>query len=514
MSGQPCPAREELHAFHVGTLVDDRSEALIEHISTCPGCQATLETLGTAGDALLERLRSPAPCDPYEEEPDCQEAVATIQAMAETTLTVAARPPVPAPATPSRLGEYEVLEKLGEGGMGAVYKARHTRLDRMAALKVLPKERTVSPDAVARFEREMKAVGRLSHANIVQAHDARDIEGTTVLVMEYVEGKDLSLLVQEAGALPIADACELLRQAALGLQYAHEHGLVHRDIKPSNLMLTHEGRVKILDLGLALLRTEQTGGEEITAAGQVMGTADYLAPEQVTDSHQVDIRADIYSLGCTLYKLLSGRAPFGHLAARGAMAKMLAHVQEPPLPIRSLRADVPEALAAVLGRMLAKAPAERFATPGEVAEALAPFTAGANVAALLAAAQVASGPSAATEALAPATDPAVLSAMTGTQPSPSAPTVGRAGQPQAAPAPKPLATPWKPRNRVAALAAGAAAAVVLLGVVIIIKDRFGRQTVVNVPGSDVTIEVRPDGELSKVASPPSPPAPPACGRGE
>ena len=145
--------------------------------------------------------------------------------------------------------------------MGTVYKARQIRLGKIVALKVLPKERTSDPRAVARFEREMKAVGQLSHPNIVQAYDARDIEGTTVLVMEYVDGLDLAKLARRAGPLPIADACELVRQTAVGLQYIHENGLVHRDIKPSNLMLTPQGQVKILDLGLALLGRKQTPGQ-------------------------------------------------------------------------------------------------------------------------------------------------------------------------------------------------------------------------------------------------------------
>ena len=154
-----------------------------------------------------------------------------------------------------RLGEYELLAKLGEGGMGAVYKARQVRLDKIVALKVLPKDRTNDPHALARFEREMKAVGRVNHPHIVQAMDAREIEGTTVLVMEFADGLDMGEVLRRHGPLAVADACEMVRQAALGLQAIHEHGLVHRDIKPSNLMLTRQGQVKILDLGLALLQT-------------------------------------------------------------------------------------------------------------------------------------------------------------------------------------------------------------------------------------------------------------------
>jgi serine/threonine protein kinase len=300
---------------------------------------------------------------------------------------------------PKTLGEYELLAKLGEGGMGTVYKARQVRLDKIVALKLLPRDRTGDPLAVTRFEREMKAVGRLSHPNIVQAYDARDIEGTTVLVMEYVEGCDLSQLVRRVGPLPVADACELVRQAALGLQYAHEHGMVHRDIKPSNLMLSLPSRacgrraggedssavVKILDLGLALLNTESAvGGGEMTSTGQAMGTADYMAPEQATDSHRVDIRADIYSLGCTLYKLLTGRLPFTGPQYDTAMKKMLAHVQTPPPAANSLRPEIPDELVAALERMMAKDPVDRFQVPAEVAEAMAPLCSGANLAGLFA----------------------------------------------------------------------------------------------------------------------------------
>ena len=165
-------------------------------------------------------------------------------------------------------------------------------------LKVLPPASADDAHAVARFEREMKAIGRFDHPHIVRAYDAREIEGRLVLAMEYVEGLDLGRIVRRLGRLARADACELARQAALGLQAAYEHGLVHRDIKPSNLMLTPEGQVKVLDLGLARFDAEPPADEEMTGTGQVIGTADYIAPEQVADSRSVDIRADIYSLGC------------------------------------------------------------------------------------------------------------------------------------------------------------------------------------------------------------------------
>ena len=170
----------------------------------------------------------------------------------------------------------------------------------------------------------MKAVGKLSHVNIVGAHDAGEIDGTHFLVMEYVDGLDLSNIARRLGQLPIPDACELVRQAATGLQHAYKHELVHRDIKPSNLMLTPEGQVKILDLGLALLDGTSGENNELTSTGQMMGTLDYMAPEQGMDSHTVDIRADVYSLGATLYKLLTGTAPFAGTQYDTPVKKMMA----------------------------------------------------------------------------------------------------------------------------------------------------------------------------------------------
>jgi hypothetical protein len=286
-----------------------------------------------------------------------------------------------------QLGEYVLLEKLGEGGMGTVYKALHTELDRLVAIKVM-RRGTVEEDwAVARFRREIKAVGQFDHPHIVRAHDARKIGDTHFLVMEYVDGLDLNELVDRCGPLSTADACELMRQAALGLQCAHEHGLVHRDIKPSNLMLNRRGQVKILDLGLVRVHTVSESSGEMTAVGQVMGTPDYMAPEQMSGSRAIDIGADIYSLGCTLYRLLTGHAPFSGPEYQSLLAKMAAHSEQKPLPVSQLRKDVPAALDAVLARMLAKAANQRFATPAEVAEALGRLSEGSDLQALLAKAE-------------------------------------------------------------------------------------------------------------------------------
>jgi serine/threonine protein kinase/WD40 repeat protein len=395
-----CPDPEKLLAFALGRLDDEQSQAIASHTDVCPACEKTLSGMDQASDTLVSHLREPDVEPQFAKKPEYAEALRRVKTQAaEAIQAAAAEPAASGDKEPSkradvdisftqqsqpregdtsvaglgRLGEYELLDKLGEGGMGAVYKARQIRLAKIVALKVLPQGRTTDPRARARFEREMQAIGRVSHPNIVQAHDARDIDGTTVLVMEYADGIDLSQLIRRQERLAIPDACELIRQAAVGLQCAHDNGLVHRDIKPSNLMLTRQGVVKILDLGLALLGTEQPGEGELTSSGQAMGTADYIAPEQATDSHRVDIRADIYSLGCTLFKLLTGRPPFFGPQYRTVTAKMLAHVTAPVTPIRDLRPDVPKDLAAALDRMLAKKPEERFATPAEVAAAMEQF---------------------------------------------------------------------------------------------------------------------------------------------
>lgn len=381
----PCPTPEQLLAFSLGDLPEEACERIAAHLDQCPVCESTAVGLEQSADTLIEQLTEPTGDNKFIAEPQFQ------QAMRQMMATVLPPEEPSSDKTPElgTLGEYQLLEKLGEGGMGAVYKARHTRLDKIVAIKVLPKDRTADPRAVARFEREMKAVGRLDHPNIVEAHDAREIEGTHFLVMRYVAGMDLGDVARRLGPLPIADACELVRQAALGLQCAFENGLVHRDIKPSNLMLARgagaqpSATVKILDLGLALLDPGASSAGEVTSIGQIMGTADYIAPEQAFSAHEVDIRADIYSLGCTLYRLLAGRPPYTGPNYQTVMAKMLGHLQEPCPGVREARADVPDDVAAVVGRMMAKSRDDRFATPAAVAEALAPLAVGSDLGRLL-----------------------------------------------------------------------------------------------------------------------------------
>ncbi len=275
------------------------------------------------------------------------------------------------------LGQYVLLDKIGEGGMGAVFKARHRVLKSVRAIKVIRPDRLVSKSAVERFYREAENVARLHHPNIILAHDAGQHGDVHYFVMEYAPGADLGHLLQRCGPLPPADACAYARQAALGLEHARERGLIHRDIKPSNLLVTPEGQVKLLDLGLARVRLDEAtaSNASLTQDGAVMGTPDYMAPEQAEDSRRVDIRADVYALGCTLYHVLAGRPPF---PGGSVMEKLIKHRLEEPRPIEALRGDLPEGLGPVLRKMMAKDPAARFQTPAEVAEALTPFAAGAG----------------------------------------------------------------------------------------------------------------------------------------
>jgi eukaryotic-like serine/threonine-protein kinase len=277
-------------------------------------------------------------------------------------------------AFPTLLERYQILGIIGQGGMGTVFKGYHTNLKRFVAIKTLRVDRTKRPELVHRFLREMEAIGQMDHPNVVRASDAGEKNGVLHLVMEYLIGLDLGRLVADRGRLEVVDACELTRQAALGLDYIHQT-LVHRDIKPSNLMLTSAGLVKILDLGLARLHDAEAGDGERTPEGCVMGSYDYLAPEQATASTQVDGRADQYSLGCTLFKLLTGRAPFSGPEYDTLAKKLFAHCQVPLTAVEHFN-SLPEGLRPVLLRMTAKDAGERYPTAREVAGVLAPFAVG------------------------------------------------------------------------------------------------------------------------------------------
>jgi response regulator RpfG family c-di-GMP phosphodiesterase len=271
------------------------------------------------------------------------------------------------------IGNYRVIDRLGVGGMGVVYKAEHIHMKRTVALKILFLEDDDNPVFLERFRSEMEAMAVLRHPNIALAFDAGEVTAPHApnrvlryLVMEFVPGQNLEQYVQERGPLPIVQACDFVRQAACGLRHAHEHGLVHRDVKPSNLLVTPQGQIKVLDFGLARLCRRRC-----TEAHTMLGTVDYMAPEQARDARSVDIRADIYGLGGILYWLLSGQRPFP--GDRSAVEELLARQHETPLPLRQRRAEVPLELEAIVCQMMARDPSDRYPTPLALITALNAF---------------------------------------------------------------------------------------------------------------------------------------------
>lgn len=273
----------------------------------------------------------------------------------------------------AQLGQYEVLALLGRGGMAEVYRGRHTRLDRIVAIKVLPPSLAAEADFRQRFEREARAVAALKHPNIVQIFDFGDAEGTYYMVMEYIAGQDLAHVMRQTGPMPLEQVCSLVRGIASALDYAHAQGLVHRDVKPSNVMLEAEGqggeqpgarRAVLTDFGIAKILAGSTGA---TKTGMV-GTLDYIAPEQIRAAGTVDARADIYALGVMLYQMLTGRLPF---VCDNPGAVLVAHLQQPPPDPRLALPSLPEGVARAILCALAKDPDERFRTAGALLEALA-----------------------------------------------------------------------------------------------------------------------------------------------
>ncbi|QGJ69876.1 Serine/threonine protein kinase [Planctomycetales bacterium 10988] len=281
------------------------------------------------------------------------------------------------------LGRYKLLEPIGAGGMGEVFKAEKTPLGVIVALKVLSKDLLTSEEAKARFKREALMVVRLHHDHIVSAHDAFWADDSYFIEMEYVPGYNLSHWLKHYKPLPIDWVCECIRQSALALQYASEQGLVHRDIKPGNLLVVADNpysppKVKLLDLGLARVAFEREDLENtfedtprgITRDGQVLGTPEYIAPEQITNTKTASVRSDIYSLGCTAFRVITGKFPF---EGKNTVEKIRARLHKEPPLMSSVRSEVSEGLDAVIAKMLARDPDERFQTPMEVVHALEPF---------------------------------------------------------------------------------------------------------------------------------------------
>jgi serine/threonine protein kinase len=363
----PHPTDQTLSAYGLGKLEEVLADAVGSHLEQCEECRNRVAEL--SADSFLERAR------------EAQEDSRT-SAKGESRLGGSGRDPgvnplpPPAETLPPGLADhpdYEIKKELGRGGMGVVYLAHNSMMGRDEVLKVMGRQIMERPGVLDRFSREIKAVAKLRHPNIVTAYTAFRLNDSIVFAMEFVDGLDLSKMVKTKGPLPVAHACNFIYQAALGLQHAHEEGLVHRDIKPGNLMLARAGQkatIKVLDFGLAKVTREQKVDGGLTSVGQALGTPDFIAPEQIIDAQSADIRADIYSLGGTLYYLLTGRPPF---KANSLYDIYQAHISRDADPLNLVRPEVPFELAALVGKMMAKDPSRRFQTPGEVAEGLKPF---------------------------------------------------------------------------------------------------------------------------------------------
>ena len=375
------PALSQLTQFARGELGLDEIEEIRQHLATCDSCCEALEEI--PDDTLLSLVRR---SDTFLG-PNGKEYAPNPPPTFETNSKVQDRTTFPPDEAvtcviPEDLVDhprYRILARIGKGGMGDVYKAEHRLMQRIVALKVINHVFVNNPRAIERFRREVQAAASLTHPNIVSAYDADQAGKVHFLAMEYVEGTDLAGIVKRSGPMAVEEACRLVRQAAIGLDHAHQCGMIHRDIKPHNLMLADDGTVKILDFGLASLSAEPLGETEqavpshrnLTTYSTVIGTPDYVSPEQVEDAHKVDSRADIYSLGATLYYLLAGRPPF---EAASINQWLDGHGRPDPMPIEDSRPNLPDGLVAVIRRMMALAPDQRYERAMDVAKVLEPFS--------------------------------------------------------------------------------------------------------------------------------------------
>jgi tRNA A-37 threonylcarbamoyl transferase component Bud32 len=367
------PGPDQLSEFALGKSAPEQIDAIERHLAGCAPCCDTLRQ--HQQDTFVSLVREVG------QSPD--QAGVTLTLATSVAQTAENTRPLVVPDELANHPRYRLMELLGTGGMGAVYRAEHRLMQRAVALKIVNPKLVASASAVERFRREIQAAARLQHSNIVSAYDAEQAGDVHFFVMEYVNGTDLQRTLEDRDPLPVAEACDYIRQAAIGLQHADENGMVHRDIKPHNLVVLNSrgnAQVKILDFGLASLASVEShpasevpadeSHSELTHVGALMGTPDYMAPEQARDAHAADIRADIYSLGCTLYALLAGEVPF---PGGTAMDKVKAHAERSPRPVAELREGISAGLARVVDRMMDKDPARRYQTPAEVAAALAPF---------------------------------------------------------------------------------------------------------------------------------------------
>jgi serine/threonine protein kinase len=343
------PEADQLSAYSQGRLPPADVDAISLQLRDCAACRALLAQTGFGIDPDTPSAGGPCSTGP----------IVAPNATGDIPPELIAHP------------KFRIVRQLGQGGMGTVYLAEHLKMDRRrVALKVINRELLNQPELLARFFAEVNAASKQEHANIVRAYDSDEVEGLHFLVLEYIDGMSLAEYVRRKGPLPVRLACDLIRQAAEGLAHAHNQtpAIIHRDIKPGNLMVTRTGVVKVLDFGLARLGRKDLAGDGLTKTGAYMGTPEYVAPEQAFDASRADARSDVYSLGCTLYFLLTGKPPF-----EGADAVMQ-RIEREPTPLHECKPGIPKALSAVAERMLAKKAEDRYQSAADVARALVAFT--------------------------------------------------------------------------------------------------------------------------------------------
>ena len=374
-----CPSQDVLVEYLLGVADDFVSVSIDTHISTCDPCNQRLTELeSTHGAQLRETLQAPSLHDATDPAPaDAQQAIDAAWRAVQRRLCE----DLSTGASPVSVGQYRILERIGCGGMGSVYRAEHTQLKKIVALKLIPTEWS-HPQTLQRFEREIRAAGQLQHPGIVTATDAGTHSGMQYLAMEFVDGLDLGKLSRSICPIPTADACEIARQLSLALAHAHPLGIIHRDIKPSNVMLDRMGHVKLFDFGLVHFHRWDGPVGELTTVGQFLGTLDYMAPEQAERSDVVDARSDLYSLGATLFKLLTGQTPLAMTPHQSPIEKLKRLSQHQPIKLQTLRPDLHPELCDIVNRLLATQPDARLPSALHVAQALQPFCESSDLAGL------------------------------------------------------------------------------------------------------------------------------------
>ncbi len=363
-----CPSRKELLAFTLGEITRHAQSDLADHLDACSKCQATLQEFEAKGDSLVQLVtrlaREPDPWGSMSHDEMCRKGVERFLAAGheeDHEASDAEETEHSSLTLPMTIGQYELIEEIGRGGMGVVYRARHLRLRKFVALKLLTESRLTEPGSVDRFHREMETVGRLEHPNVVRATDAGDADGLQYLVMELIDGQSISDRIKNGPPFSNEEACNLVRQVATGLHYAHEHGVVHRDLKPSNILLAPEGTARIADFGLA-------AREELPDRLSFAGTPAYMSPEQARgEGHRVDRRSDIFSLGTVFYEILVGQRPFSGATTQELCGQI---TSADPMPPGACDENIPNEIDRICLKALAKHASQRYATAGQMADDL------------------------------------------------------------------------------------------------------------------------------------------------